>query len=71
MNDIIERIAKQNRTTKREVKKEIQKAIKTAMESNDYEAKTFWDEIAPNKKEPTIDVVIEKIAAMVSERKYG
>ncbi len=61
MNRIIEKIARRNGVSPKEVEKEMKIAIREGMKSrnaNDF-SRAFWDSISPNGEEPTIIQFIE------------
>ena len=61
MNDIFRQIAKENGTTEKAVKEEMQFAIREAMKSAEPEAIAFWKAVAPDGKEPPIEIYINFI----------
>ena len=55
---IIRQIAKQNGVTPQEVINDIKEAIRVGMASTEPTARAFWQQIAPEGKEPSITVGI-------------
>ena len=52
---IIRQIAKENGVTTQEVIRDMQEAIRVGMSSTDPKAIAFWQQVAPDGKEPSID----------------
>ena len=57
--EIIEQIARNNKTTPEKVEAEMRKAICAAMESDDPKAQALWKLLAPDGKEPSIEQFIQ------------
>ena len=55
---IIRQIAKQNGVTPEEVETEMREAIRIGMASVDSDVQTFWNRLAPDGKEPSIDAFL-------------
>ena len=65
MKDIIKKIAKMHGVEEREVLNEIQAAFKAAMQSTDQTALCFWQEIASDEEEPSVEKVIAALSLRV------
>lgn len=70
MKDIIRKIAIQNGVSEAEVENEMREAIRIAMKSTEPSAKEFWQQLAPDGKEPPLEVVIGAIAGKVRKTTY-
>ncbi|MBQ7048181.1 MAG: hypothetical protein IJN86_04455 [Clostridia bacterium] len=55
---IIRQIAKENGVTPEEVETEMREAIRIGMASVDPEVQKFWNRLAPDGKEPSIDAFL-------------
>lgn len=56
---IIRQIAKANGVTSQQVEADMREAIRVGMSSIEPEAQAFWKQIAPDGKEPSIDVFLK------------
>ena len=56
---IIRQIAKNNGVSQQEVISEMRKAIRLGMASTEPQAQAFWKQIAPDGKEPSIDLFLK------------
>lgn len=70
MKNIFKEIAKSENVSEEVVRKEISEVIRLAMGSDNKNAKAFWNEIAPDGREPSPEEVIEKIAFLIKKRKF-
>ncbi|MBO5231000.1 MAG: hypothetical protein J6B88_00110 [Clostridia bacterium] len=62
---IIRQIAKQNGVTPQEVINDMKEAIRVGMASTEPTARAFWQQIAPEGKEPSIDVFLKACISKV------
>ena len=56
---IIRQIAKKNGVTSKQVQAEMKEAIRVGMASRDPQANAIWKHLAPDGKEPSIDLVLK------------
>lgn len=64
-NKIIRQIAKENGVTPKEVETELREAIRMGMTSTNPDVQEFWKQVAPDGKEPPLDVFLKFCANMV------
>lgn len=68
---IIRQIAKQNGVTPQEVINDMKEAIRVGMASTEPTARAFWQQIAPDGKEPSIDVFLKACVGQIHTRSIG
>lgn len=69
MDDIFEKVAKKNHTTKKEVIEEIEAALVLAIKNSkgDTAAQQFWKYTLKNKGKPIPEEIIKRIVKKVME----
>ena len=68
MSQLFKEIAKNNQTSERAVKQDLRLAIEQAKQSDDPQARAFWEAAAPDGGEPSLEKVITLLAERVRER---
>lgn len=66
--EIIEQIARNNQTTPEEVEEQMRSAIRAAMEADDPKAQALWKQLAPDGKEPSIEMFIKFCVERLKEQ---
>ena len=65
---IIRLLAEKNGVSEREIREQMQIAINMAMESDDPEAKKYWDAMRQSGRRPTPEEVIRDIARRLKDQ---
>ena len=68
MNKIIMKLAEIHNVSPESIEQEILGAMREAMQSPESEARGFWQRMAPEGKEPSLDILLNTLSQMAPRK---